>query len=33
MTVIATVIKIKDKLYNKTIIDYFGFGYDVDIHL
>ena len=32
LTVIATVIKRKDKLYNKTIIDYRGIGYDVDIH-
>ena len=32
LSVIATVIKKKDKLYNKTIIDYWGIGYDVDIH-
>ena len=31
LIVIATDTKTKDKLYNKTIIDYWGIGYDVDI--
>ena len=32
MTIIATFIKRKDKLYNKTIVDYWGIGYAVDIY-
>ena len=34
LTVIAIVIKRKDKLhvYSKTIVDYWGVGYDLDIH-
>ena len=32
LTVIALVIKRNDKLYNKTIDDYWGIGYDFDIH-
>ena len=32
LTVIATVIKRKDILYNEAIIGYWGIGYDADIH-
>ena len=32
LIIIATVIKGKDKLYNKAITDYWSIGYDVDIH-
>ena len=32
LNAIATIINRKDKLYNKTIIDYWGSEYDVDIH-
>ena len=32
LTVIATFIKRKDKLYNKTILDYWAMGYNVNIH-
>ena len=32
LNVIATMINRKDKLYNKTIVDYWDIGYDVDIH-
>ena len=31
LTIIVTVTKRKDKLYNKTIVDYWGIGY-YDIH-
>ena len=29
---ITTVTNRNEKLYNKTIVDYWGIGYDVDIH-
>ena len=29
---ITTITNGNDKLYNKTIVDYLGIGYDVDIH-
>ena len=32
MTVIVIFIQRKDKLYDKTIIDYWGIGYNVDNH-